>query len=185
MKRILLFLLLFSGFASLQAQEAFYIYRNDGDFDGFFFDQVERMGYSKFDLDSLEHNEYVVQEVQTLDSLYRIPLAAIDSIGVQQPEIILNPALKILDDLGYAAYFEGCGVNGFDERVIEFSPEMPESMDFEVGDVVVGLDESIFRDTQGGNTPCSGKVKEKLRSSWHVIFVLEPLSELSDVFTIH
>ena len=64
MKRILLFLLLFSGFASLQAQEAFYIYRNDGDFDGFFFDQVERMGYSKFDLDSLEHNEYVVQEVQ-------------------------------------------------------------------------------------------------------------------------
>ncbi len=182
MKRILLFLLLFAGFASLQAQEAFYIYRNDGDFDGFFFDQVERMGYSKFDLDSLEHNEYVVQEVQTLDSLYRIPLAAIDSIGFQQPEIILNPALKILDDLGYAAYFEGCGVNGFDERVIEFSPEMPESMDFEVGDVVVGLDESIFRDTQGGNTPCSGKVKEKLRSSWHVIFVLEPLSELSDVF---
>ena len=73
---------------TMQAQDAFYIYRNDGDFDGFFYDQVKRIGYSKTDLEGNEHDVFVVQEVETLDSLYRIPLAAIDSVGFVQPEII-------------------------------------------------------------------------------------------------
>jgi hypothetical protein len=67
--------------SSAQAQDAFYIYRNDGDFNGFFFDQVKRMGYSKVDFEGVEHDVYVVQEIETEDTLYRIPLAAIDSIG--------------------------------------------------------------------------------------------------------
>jgi len=79
------------------AQEAFYVYRNDGDFNGFFYDQVIRMGYSKVDLDSVEHDIYVIQEIETADSLYRIPLAAIDSIGFVQPEIRFNPRLKDMD----------------------------------------------------------------------------------------
>ena len=33
--------------SELWAQEAFYIYRNDGEFNGFFYDDVLRMGYSK------------------------------------------------------------------------------------------------------------------------------------------
>ena len=70
------------------AQDAFYIYRNDGEFDGFFFDDVIRMGYSKIDPQGVEHEEYVIQEIETADSLFRIPLCAIDSIGFQQPEII-------------------------------------------------------------------------------------------------
>lgn len=96
--RIAMLLALFTFNCSLfiseaRAQEAFYIYRNDGLFDGFFFDDIVRMGYSKFDLDSVEHDVYVVQEIETADTLCRIPLAAIDSIGFQQPEIILNDNL--------------------------------------------------------------------------------------------
>lgn len=83
-------ILLLSASQSLTAQEAFYIYRNDGEFNGFFYDQVLRMNLSKVDFDGVEHDEYVIQEVLTDDSLYRIPLLAIDSIGFQQPEIILN-----------------------------------------------------------------------------------------------
>ncbi len=99
MKRILLSILFLAGFASLQAQEAFYIYRNDGDFNGFFFDQVQSINVSKFDLAGNEHDVYVVQEIQTPDSLYRIPLAAIDSVGFQQPEIILsNNFASIMDE---------------------------------------------------------------------------------------
>lgn len=84
--------------------EAFYIYRNDGDFNGFFYDEVQDMRYSKLDLDSIEHNEYVVHEVVTADSVYRIPLCAIDSIGFVQPKIILSD--KILDyndELNYSS----------------------------------------------------------------------------------
>ena len=52
------------------------------------------MGYSKFDLDSVEHDVYVVQEIETADSIYRIPLAAIDSVGFVQPEVKFNPRLR-------------------------------------------------------------------------------------------
>src|SRR3712207_898831 len=84
--------------------EAFYIYRNDGNFDGFFYDEVKEIRYSKFDLDNVEHEDYVVQEVVLEDSIHRIPLAAIDSVGFVQPEIILNPKLKNMDDLGITPY---------------------------------------------------------------------------------
>ena len=85
---------------TLQAQEAFYIYRNDGDFNGFFYDEVKSMGYSKFDLDGIEHDVYVVQEIETEDSIYRIPLSAIDSIGFQQPEIRFSEKFHNFDALG-------------------------------------------------------------------------------------
>ena len=94
MKRIYfclaLFVVQFAVFSELYAQEAFYIYRNDGGVNGFFYDEVVRMGYSKVDLDNIEYDTYVVQEVETKDSLYRIPLCVIDSVGFQQPEIIFN-----------------------------------------------------------------------------------------------
>ena len=61
MKRLILSLLLLAGLTSLQAQEAFYIYRNDGEFNGFFYDDVKSMRLSKTDLDLTERDEYVVQ----------------------------------------------------------------------------------------------------------------------------
>ena len=118
---------------TLQAQDAFYIYRNDGNFDGFFFDEVERMSYSKFDLDSVEHDVYVVQEIQTVDSLYRIPLAAIDSIGLQQPEIRLSPKAKFVCESPIQPYITYAR-NGYivvNNLPYEFVPE--------VGDVLIGL----------------------------------------------
>ena len=81
---------------TMWAQEAFYIYRNDGDFNGFFYDDVKSMRLSKIDLDLTERDEYVVQEIETKDTIYRIPLCAIDSIGFQQQEIILSNKLQVL-----------------------------------------------------------------------------------------
>ena len=105
MRRSIFILALCSLFlAPLMAQEAFYIYRNDGDFNGFFYDEVQEMRYSKIDLDSVEHDNYIMYEVQLADTLYRIPLAAIDSIGFQQPEIILNPNLRFIELEGWCPY---------------------------------------------------------------------------------
>lgn len=72
----------------VSAQEAFYIYRNDGQFNAFFNDEVDSIIYSKIALDSTLCDDYVVQEVYTADSLYRIPLAAIDSVGFVTPETV-------------------------------------------------------------------------------------------------
>lgn len=73
--------------------EAFYIYRNDGQFNAFFREEVDSIAYSHYDADSLYYEENVTQLVYTADSLYRIPLAVIDSVGFVQPETVVNSAV--------------------------------------------------------------------------------------------
>ena len=73
--------------------EAFYIYQNDGHFDGFFYDEIVKMNFSFLDTLGIEHDEIVSQEIVTPDSTYRIMLSAIDSIGFVQPEVKYNPRL--------------------------------------------------------------------------------------------
>lgn len=121
-----------------QAQEAFYIFRNDSDFNGFFYDEVVEMRYSKFDFDSVEHENYIMYEVELTDTLYRIPLAAIDSIIFQQPEIKLNPNVKFMGKDGYCPYvykYRNYGSGG-DEVVFK---DLPSNMMPQVGDVFIGL----------------------------------------------
>ena len=69
-----------------QAPDAFYIYKNDGTTMPFFNDLVDSVKWSNYDLDGNYHRVAVVQEVYTTDSLYRIPLELIDSIGFHKPE---------------------------------------------------------------------------------------------------
>ena len=67
-------------------QNALYIYRNDGQFNAFFFGDIDHFEYSCIDTLGVEHDEYVVQEIHALDSVYRIPLTAIDSVSFITPE---------------------------------------------------------------------------------------------------
>lgn len=153
----------FSAFNSLFAQDAFYIYRNDGNFDGFFYDQVQRIGYSKIDLEGMEHDEYVIQEVETVDSLYRIPLCAIDSIGFVQPEIRFSPQLRMMDELGHTDWIDHIAPQGDGTALLYFKAGMPESLKPEVGNVLVGFDEGVF-----GNGGYGGKVQSvfKVAGAW-------------------
>lgn len=160
------------GGSFLMAQDAFYVYRNDGDFNGFFYDQVIRMGYSKVDLDSVEHDIYVIQEIETADSLYRIPLAAIDSIGFVQPEIRFNPRLKDMDATGMADY---ASINYMNMR---FEKGTPKEMIPEVGDVLVSFDQEKY-----GKDGFMGKVKHVQRwSTGTVDCSLDSISDWADIF---
>lgn len=67
-------------------QDALYIFRNDGRFNAFFFGDIDHFEYSCIDTLGIEHDDYVVQEVYALDSVFRIPLSAIDSISFVTPE---------------------------------------------------------------------------------------------------
>lgn len=69
-----------------QKQDALYIYRNDGGFNGFFYGEIDRFEYSKVDTFGVEHDDFVVQEIWARDTVYRIPINAIDSIGFVTPE---------------------------------------------------------------------------------------------------
>ena len=69
-----------------QTQDALYIYRNDGGFMGFFYNDIDHIEYSKIDTLGVEQSDYVVQEIYALDTLFRIPINAIDSIAFVTPE---------------------------------------------------------------------------------------------------
>lgn len=67
-------------------QDALYIFCNDGGFNAFFWGDINRIEYSKIDTLGVEQADYVVQEVYALDSVYRIPISAIDSVSFVTPE---------------------------------------------------------------------------------------------------
>lgn len=78
---------------------AMYIYLNDGSrLKAFLMSQVAHVSYSYTGLDGVVYDIPAVQLVQTRDSLYRIPIAAIDSICYQTPEPIMKKGLFIIDD---------------------------------------------------------------------------------------
>ena len=157
--------------AQIEDGKAFYVYRNDGDFNGFFFDDVKEMRYSKFDLDSIEHEEYVIQDIVTADSTYRIPLAAIDSIGFQQPEIKFNPKLRHMDQLGMTEYISA--VNGL---TLTFQSSLPTHLRPQVDDVLVGftglLSENFF----------GGRVTNVSTTGNGIVVTCEALTKMSQLF---
>ena len=71
-------------------QNALYIFRNDGSFNAFFFADIERIEYSKIDTLGKEQIDYVVQEIYALDSIFRIPVSAIDSVAFVTPKNIVK-----------------------------------------------------------------------------------------------
>ena len=140
MKRLYLILLLFVVTLSASAQtigEAFYIYRNDGQFNAFFRDEVDSIAYSHYDLDSLYYDENVTQLVYTPDSLYRIPLAVIDSVGFVQPETIVNDDVFLLT-AEHSPYI-------FNADTLQFSmlSSTPSNLRPKVGNIVVGTADCI------------------------------------------
>lgn len=71
-------------------QNALYIFRNDGGFNAFFFADIERIEYSRIDTLGREQNDYVVQEIYAMDSIFRIPVSAIDSVAFVTPKNIVK-----------------------------------------------------------------------------------------------
>lgn len=75
-----------------------YIYRNDDHFNGFADGEVDSITFSRIDAYGVEHTDYVTQIVYTPDSIYRIPLEAIDSVLCQQPQMELQKDVVMLSD---------------------------------------------------------------------------------------
>lgn len=89
--------LLFALALPSQAQQAFYIYRNDGTIHTFFTTDIDSMACSTLDVDSVVHADFVVQEVYTSDSVYRIPMESIDSVAFVTPETKYCLGVKVLE----------------------------------------------------------------------------------------
>ena len=174
------FILYPSTFNTVSAQgetDAFYIYQNDGHFNGFFYDQVKRIAYSKLDTLGIEYDEYVSQEIVTEDSTYRIMLTAIDSVSFVQPEIKFAPKVRFMRDEGMLEYYVTCL-----DMNLAFDNSMPTSLRPRVGDVLVCPDLEGYVDENDEPAPYVAKVVEVKEEMGFVTVYCDYVESLSDVF---
>jgi hypothetical protein len=112
-------------------QYALFTYRNDDDFNAFLNIDVDSITYSNTDLNGVTHGNAVVQQVWTPDSLYRIPLAAIDSVAFRAPDpVFKNDVFHITES--HIPY-----VKEVTENSVVFSPSIPDSMLPSLGQVMI------------------------------------------------
>lgn len=109
-------------FSQSQTDDAFYVYRNDGVFNAFFYSEVDSITYSFFDKDSNECTTPVTQEIWTSDSIYRIPLNVIDSVSFVKPKTSYKANVIKLDDR-YIPY-----ILSSDNLSICFKQDLPKSL---------------------------------------------------------
>ena len=93
----------------VQAYEYFTIHFKDGTTsEAFYATDVESISYSKQDLDGMEHADWQVQEIQTIDSLYRIPLADIAYLDFKDVDenVVANDIASVSEAI--APLFNDC-----------------------------------------------------------------------------
>ncbi len=183
----------------MQAQtenQAFYIYQNDGHFNGFFYDEIEKMSFSFLDTLGVEHDEIVSQEIVTADSTYRIMLSAIDSIGFVQPEMKYNPQVHIAGQsffygdfelLSYTDYGEDGEFIYFSKYILErtnsyYYDEVNDKMEHwplpQVGDVFVDFD----KENGGQNGWCAKIDRLYYDEDGYLVGVCKPIDDITDIF---
>lgn len=173
MKR--LYLIIYSVLCTLAAAaqtigEAFYIYRNDGQFNAFFREEVDSMAYSCYDTDSLLYEDIVSQIIYTQDSTYIIPLAAIDSVSFITPGTKYQPNVKVIE--GDMRDY----IVSSNELTISFKSDTPANLLPHVGDklVTTEVSETFF-------SGFAGKV-ENIVNDGTMIIVTCSTVDLDEVF---
>lgn len=125
---------LFCNMPSVDAQQAFYVYRSDGVINTFISSEIDSMTYSCIDLDSIQQNEYVTQEIYTPDSIYRIPISIIDSVGFVTPKTVYMPGVKVLEGEMRKNIISRNGLT------LYFSPATPSVYLPKIGDKLVSIE---------------------------------------------
>lgn len=110
--------------------KAMYIYRNDGEFNAFLKNEIDSITYSHYDLDGLYHDDFQSQNIHTKDSVYRIPIYAIDSVSFVTPEIKYAPKVRKIDDI--IPYLQSV-----DGMILHFSRFLPQELCPKIGDVLL------------------------------------------------
>lgn len=152
---LLLVVVTLSGMAQTVGEEM-YIYRSDGQVNGFLPDDVQGIEFSYEDADGNTYDEIVTQIVNTADSVYKIPLADIDSISFVTPKTEYQPGVINLSDelMPYVVSSSDAPLS------ITFSNATPAGLMPKVGDklVTVEMNEKFPAGFAGEVTAVSGGV---------------------------
>lgn len=117
-------------FAQSPSNDALYIYRNDGKFNAFFYSEIDSITTSKEDELGNAYDDYKSQVVWTKDSVYWIPLEAIDSVSLCKPQTEYSSGVRKIDELlPYITEVNGLSFN--------LSPTTPANLIPKKGDVLL------------------------------------------------
>lgn len=117
-------------FAQGQTNDALYIYRNDGKFNAFYYSEIDSITTSKLDESGNEYDEYKSQIVWTQDSVYWIPLEAIDSVSLcKQENKLASGVLRIDELLPY--------ITDVDSMSFKLSASTPSGLIPKIGDILL------------------------------------------------
>lgn len=134
---------------SPEKEQFFIVYHNGGEISPFLDLDVDSIGFSRFDADSVEHQEWFSQVVYTPDSAYMFPLAQIDSVGFQAIPTIYKPEV-----IHMSRAWEPL-VEGYENNIITFTSGIASVWNPKKGDVLF-YNEFTDRFPYG----YSGKVKD-------------------------
>lgn len=169
MKKSILFLILtavFCGSFGAFAQKPVYIYRNEGFIQTFITEEIDSITYSRIDADSMLRSDYCMTEIHACDTVFRIPLASIDSISFVTPTTILKPEAFNIDEKLLP------WVTGREKLTFYLTPSTPGDLLPEKGKVVVSL--------ANADTPIKGiflgEVSDIKTESDRIAIVCEPTS---------
>lgn len=165
MKRLLIaFIMSVSTITGIYAQDAVYVYRNDGEFDAFLTEDVDSILFFTVPVDSMGNPEYPlytdstahysrrapgsndgmsVQAVYTRDGgVHYIPMNAIDSIGFTPPPAIFADNVKVMEESmwKYITAVEG--------KRLYFAATLPTDMLPKMNDILLctDIDSPYFRE---------------------------------------
>lgn len=153
-------------------KKAFYVYRNDGQFNAFFHSEIDSIVCSPIGLDSTRYAYDVVQEFWTEDSVYRIPIASIDSVSFVTPEVILSEKVVRMEGglLDYLLRAEG--------MELFFSGDLPHAMRPNVGDILVCTDFENSYFEEG----FVGKVYDGFEQSGEYVVECDTVMDITEIF---
>lgn len=138
-------------------QYAVFNYRNDGRFNAFLNHDIDSITFSCIDTLGIEHDDVVVQEVWTTDSLFRIPLDAIDSLAFRAP------APKMRDNIFYLRDYHADNSTGTDSLTIFFTTAIDNDSLPAVGQVVVNVTEKTpFEDGFAGRVTAVNHLGDRI-----------------------
>lgn len=181
MKRVLQYLMLIAavwlsalGVRAMEnatpAEQFFIVYHNGGQISPFLDADVDSIGFSRFDADSVEHKDWYSQVVYTPDSAYIFPLAQIDSVGFQAIPTIYKPEV-----IHMTRAWEPL-VEGYEDNIITFTSGIASVWNPKKGDVLF-YNEFTDRFPYG----YSGKVKDVTVDNGRYVITMGEM-DLDDIY---
>ena len=157
------------------SEYAIFNWQNNGDFNAFLNCDVDSITYSRVGLDGKTYSNVVVQEVWTPDSVYRIPIATIDSVAFRAPEPVMKDGIFHITEWHYPYVTD---VNDSTALTVTFDASIPsDSLPGEgqvvISDVYDGLLENGF----------AGRVISVVRTGSTVLVECEEVT-LDDVYEL-